>query len=128
MYSKDASIGYAELALQSGDTNDLKVVLALNNKTLLIDFDGLERAFQAFETELPIVYKAQDSCALVVHPYRPHQLDLLLKEANASLITDWHDAGLSFEDEIRRRLRCNLPRNIIVITNCVDMAGAAEHD
>jgi hypothetical protein len=129
VYSKDASIGYAELALQSGDTNDLKVVLALNNKTLLIDFDGLrERAFQAFETELPIVYKEQDSCALVVHPYRPNQLDLLLKEANASLTTDWHDTGLSFEDEIRRRLRCNLPRNIIVITNCVDMAGVAEHD
>ncbi|CAE6906715.1 hypothetical protein R69608_03258 [Paraburkholderia nemoris] len=108
---------------------EYKVVLALNNKTLLIDFDGIrKRAFQAFETELPIVYKAQDSCALVVHPYHPHQLDLMLEEANSSLTTGWHDAGLSFEDEIRRRLRCNLPRNIIVITNCVDMAGAAEHD
>jgi hypothetical protein len=126
--STDVSIGYAELALQTAEANQLKVLLALDHKTLLIDFEGLrERAFHMFEAELPIVYKARDSCALAVHPYHPHHLDSMLKEASAVLASEWGCAGLSFDDEIRRRLRSNLPRNTIVVTDCVDMTSASEN-
>ncbi|WP_341317603.1 hypothetical protein WN982_40790 [Paraburkholderia sp. IMGN_8] len=124
--SADTSIGYVELALQSDDTNQFKAVLALDHKTLLIDFDGLrECLYQAFETEFPIIYASQDSCVMVVHPYYPHELETLLANANACLGTDWNDAGLSFEDEIRRRLRGNLPRNVVVVTSCIDLSDIA---
>jgi hypothetical protein len=126
--STDVSIGYAELALQTAEANQLKVMLALDHKTLLIDFSGLrEHVFSKFETELPIVYKARDSCALATHPYHPHHLDSMLRAASVRLTADWDCAGLSFEDEIRRRLRSNLPRNTIVVTDCVDMTSASEN-
>ncbi|MFL9910323.1 hypothetical protein [Paraburkholderia sp. RL17-337-BIB-A] len=126
-HSTDALIGYAELALPAAEMNQLKVLLAFDYKTLLIDFEGLRnRVFHIFEAELPIVYKAQDSCALVVHPYHPQHLDSMLSAASVGLTADWDCTGLSFEDEIRRRLRSNLPRNVIVVTDCIDMTRAPE--
>lgn len=125
----DMTIRCAELALVSDDSslpNELRAVLAFDNNKLLLDFSGLRGCLcHAFQSELPIVYTGHGSSVLVVHPYIAREIDALLASANARIGADWHNAGMSFEDEIRRRLRSNLPRDVIVVTNCIDLTSVA---